>query len=855
MKTIRVLLYISLCVASAEALGQTYSPGLLGGPTTVNVNNDAVFHVGSVPSNCQQFQVLSWSVTNKTPSYSNPDYASTTAGMVTLRFSSQGTAQVRISCQCTASGPTIYDQINLTINPTNPTFTFGIQEGNDFCEGTTVTLQGTNMSPASGTKQFTYAIDGTNASNYVYGGTNPSASYNLSGLAPGNHVAYGTMFDNTTGLPSPWYSYSFIIRQKQSFSISSPNAFHINGVVCSGNPVAPVSINVDDPNNLAGAQGFKYHWLINGGESAATTTNYYTYPSVHQNDEIQVRVVDEYGNGCQNSEALSGIISIDVTNTVYPDVHIIASRTSFGSQLSSGDPLCPGSTIYLRSSQQADHYYWSMGGNSLPDAQEVQLTVGGSGAPANQFSSNSLVSMHADGVSGGTCLQPPYNSGLTFVGGSDLSIYELPPSNFTPTGTITIRTDGSQTFTGPNPSTGMAYQWLTFNGSGYDPISGQTSQTFTTSSTGTYKLKTTIPQGCASTSSVSAQLRINQRPTVSISADEASFTLPAIPTATAIGADNDGIVTYTWTKISGPSGTLSNANTSTVSILGAQVGIYVLKVDVNDDLGETPVSGGDYITIYVYPADNYNYVKENVVTIANVADPNSVTGLSIGNRIQTTTYFDGFGRPSEKITMMGTPGMKDFVQPHEYDVFGREKRTYLPYPTTQTAGVFVSNPLQGTTGYKDSPHQVYYQNTFLDSIGYSQSEFDNSPLNRVVGQSSPGLSWKPGSGHTIGKSYLVNVAHEVLFFNYNESTGELTLPANTASDGAYYPANVLYCNTTVDEDQHEVREYKDREGRLVCKKVLASPGVYASTYYIYDDFGHLVVVLPPEGVQKVIETN
>jgi hypothetical protein len=48
-------------------------------------------------------------------------------------------------------------------------------------------------------------------------------------------------------------------------------------------------------------------------------------------------------------------------------------------------------------------------------------------------------------------------------------------------------------------------------------------------------------------------------------------------------------------------------------------------------------------------------------------------------------------------------------------------------------------------------------------------------------------------------------------------------------------------------------EFKDKLDRVVCKKVqvsdpLASQVSYASTYYIYDVTGHLVVVLPPEAI-------
>jgi len=37
--------------------------------------------------------------------------------------------------------------------------------------------------------------------------------------------------------------------------------------------------------------------------------------------------------------------------------------------------------------------------------------------------------------------------------------------------------------------------------------------------------------------------------------------------------------------------------------------------------------------------------------------------------------------------------------------------------------------------------------------------------------------------------------------------------------------------------------------------VKAATGVYASTYYIYDDLGNLVIVIPPEGVKHILNPN
>ena len=53
---------------------------------------------------------------------------------------------------------------------------------------------------------------------------------------------------------------------------------------------------------------------------------------------------------------------------------------------------------------------------------------------------------------------------------------------------------------------------------------------------------------------------------------------------------------------------------------------------------------------------------------------------------------------------------------------------------------------------------------------------------------------------------------------------------------------------------HEVIEYIDKEGRTILKKVETLENglsVFAETYYIYDDFDNLVMVLPPEAMKRV----
>ena len=116
-----------------------------------------------------------------------------------------------------------------------------------------------------------------------------------------------------------------------------------------------------------------------------------------------------------------------------------------------------------------------------------------------------------------------------------------------------------------------------------------------------------------------------------------------------------------------------------------------------------------------------------------------------------------------------------------------------------------------------------------------------------------GSPWQPGSGHTITRSYSVNTLNEVSFFSYDPASSSVSLSSDPVLK--YYAVNQLYANHTQDEKQNEVIEYTDKLGHTVCKKVQSGTSgatkLYASTYYLYDDLGNLVVVIPPEGVKAI----
>jgi hypothetical protein len=94
---------------------------------------------------------------------------------------------------------------------------------------------------------------------------------------------------------------------------------------------------------------------------------------------------------------------------------------------------------------------------------------------------------------------------------------------------------------------------------------------------------------------------INQPPVANAGPDQIIGLPTNIATFSGSGSDSDGsIVSYAWTKVSGPSASLQNQNTSTLTVLSLLEGTYVFGLTVTDDNGAT---GYDEVKLTVEKAN------------------------------------------------------------------------------------------------------------------------------------------------------------------------------------------------------------------------------------------------------------
>ena len=186
--------------------------------------------------------------------------------------------------------------------------------------------------------------------------------------------------------------------------------------------------------------------------------------------------------------------------------------------------------------------------------------------------------------------------------------------------------------------------------------------------------------------------------------------------------------------------------------------------------------------------------------------------------LTTTQYYDGLGRPFEKVEQRVTPSGDNLIHLQQYDGLGREWRSWKPI---KSSSAFL-NP---------SDVSSLSQSQYDDSHAFSQNNYESSPLNRVVEVEGVGEDWK---GHSVKSDHLINTSsfpHNCKYYRVSMS-GEL-------QDKGYYPEGRFYVTKTADEDGHESYEFKNLAGHVILQRVMFSDTESADTYYIYDYRGNL----------------
>ena len=246
-------------------------------------------------------------------------------------------------------------------------------------------------------------------------------------------------------------------------------------------------------------------------------------------------------------------------------------------------------------------------------------------------------------------------------------------------------------------------------------------------------------------------------------------------------------------------------------------------------------------TVSYSGTDKVNYVRSFSLNQPLTSFPTGGTfntAISNGNIMQATQYVDGLGRPIETVARQALPGDKDLVQFMLYDEYGRQVYQPMAFQSTTGDGAMYLSPSTR-------------QSTFLNShyagedIFYGKTEYESSPLNRVLKQMAPGNSWA-GSSVGVSNSWRTN--------NATDAVRSWTVGGGTPTSTAY-AIKELMVSITTDEEGNKVKQFTDKLGRVVLKQVQKGTTTndghtdWLNTYYLYDDFGNLRYVLPPRLVE------
>ncbi len=151
------------------------------------------------------------------------------------------------------------------------------------------------------------------------------------------------------------------------------------------------------------------------------------------------------------------------------------------------------------------------------------------------------------------------------------------------------------TGSGSDPDGTIAsYQWTKVSGPTATINNGTTTTVqLTNLIEGTYVMRLTVTDNGGLTASaevtVTVLAQVVNTPPVANAGPDRTITLPTNSVNIAgSGSDPDGgIITYAWTKVSGPAVTIANAGFPTVSLSDLIQGTYVFRITVTDDKGAT----------------------------------------------------------------------------------------------------------------------------------------------------------------------------------------------------------------------------------------------------------------------------
>ena len=203
---------------------------------------------------------------------------------------------------------------------------------------------------------------------------------------------------------------------------------------------------------------------------------------------------------------------------------------------------------------------------------------------------------------------------------------------------------------------------------------------------------------------------------------------------------------------------------------------------------------------------------------------------SSGSGVAQVDYYDGLGRPVERVMKNAGPSSQDWIYLTDYDACDRLDKEWLPAVVSGNNGSYVAPSTVRTNSSTSNSG---------DSKPYALSVYEASSLKRATGQFGPGSTWH-SNNKAVYTSYLSNSSSYVCSkYTSADSRQSISITRN-----GNYPVNELYVTKLQDEDDHLSYEFKDKLGQVVLTRQVNGSTNF-DTYFVYDSYGNLRAVLPP----------
>lgn len=253
---------------------------------------------------------------------------------------------------------------------------------------------------------------------------------------------------------------------------------------------------------------------------------------------------------------------------------------------------------------------------------------------------------------------------------------------------------------------------------------------------------------------------------------------------------------------------------------------------------------------------NLNYVRTKTARVpADTETAFDLLDSSTGNITDQINYVDGVGKIRQSISLNSTVAGDHIVNPISYDEIGFQTTSFLPYPTSEGSTEFKESAIEAQQRFFDNPSS----NVTVNTHPFAVTVYKKSPLLTIKEQGATGANWQPGQYSIKTENRLNTVSDNVIRWEIDtdinanglkDSNEQEPMVGNPIGKG-FYAANELTVITTTDEIDNLYEVYVDRLGRKVLKVGYKDVNTPVRTYYVYDRFGNLRFIIPPEASEEI----